>query len=115
MRLLDLNCFLHFVSEGILIRNAVLRNKGIYAAVRRSFVSEVIARVRKNFPILRVSMSPASRAQGLFAFIMDCEKRCNELYCLHRSRQIEIEGCSFIGIILGPYAAAVSFDDRTAQ
>jgi hypothetical protein len=35
--LLGLGCFLHFVSKGILIRNVVLCNKGIYQVVRHPY------------------------------------------------------------------------------
>jgi hypothetical protein len=35
--LLTLGCFLHFVSKGILIRNIVLCNKGIYQVVRHPY------------------------------------------------------------------------------
>jgi hypothetical protein len=35
--LLALGCFLHFVSKGILIRNVVLCNKGIYRVVRHPY------------------------------------------------------------------------------
>jgi hypothetical protein len=35
--LLGLGCFLHFVSKGVLIRNVVLCNKGIYRVVRHPY------------------------------------------------------------------------------